>query len=83
MTYDIIPELESYLNEIGKVLHSSIDEQEEVLNDNEDRADNNAEEDKEEEERGRSRKRPKPVTSAQAASAMTEGESAPKDTEND
>ena len=30
VTYDLVPELESYLHEIGKRLHSSLDENEEM-----------------------------------------------------
>ena len=31
VTYDIVPEIEAYLNDINKTLHSSIDEIEESL----------------------------------------------------
>ena len=67
VTYDIVPELESYLLSISKRLHSSLDENEEsvakkmsrlnrgITSDEEDEE----EDEKDQEERGRSRKRPK------------------------
>ena len=70
VTYDIVPEIESYLHAIGKRLHSSLDENEEIakqFTSGEARATDDADEDDEEEkkdsddeegeERGRTRKR--------------------------
>ena len=71
VTYDIVPEVETYLQDIVKTLHGSIDEIEESLKDDASKADNDdeaedeeekkdwEEDDDDDEDRGRSRKRDK------------------------
>ena len=70
VTYDVVPEIESYLHTIGKSLHSSLDDLEETTNKKMSRVnrgvDSGDEEDEKndenadggQQERGRSRKRP-------------------------
>lgn len=69
VTYDVVPEIESYLHTIGKSLHSSLDDLEETSSKKMSQVDRGVASDDEEEEkddenadgqeRGRSRKRPK------------------------
>ena len=71
VTYDVVPEIESYLHSIGKTLHGGIDETEDSMagradnigNSDDDETPDEEEkkgEDDETEERGRSRRRQKP-----------------------
>ena len=80
VTYDIVPELESYLHTISKSLHSSLDQREESVASrmpknnagiSDDEEDKNAEDDDEQEERGRSKKKPN-NKKAKAAQAVPE-----------
>lgn len=71
VTYDVVPEIESYLHSIGKTLHSGIDETEDTMAGradnignsddetpaNEEEKKGSEEEVEEEEKRGRSRRR--------------------------
>ena len=68
VTYDVVPEIESYLHTIGKDLHSSLDDLEKTSSKKMSQVDRGVASDDEEEEkddenvegqeRGRSRKRP-------------------------
>ena len=84
VTYDIVPEVEIYLQDIVKTLHGSIDEIEESLKDDASKADDDDEADEDEEkkegeedddeDRGRSRKRDKGSKSSKKDTEATVAE---------
>mmetsp|Transcript_12841 Transcript_12841/g.17287 ORF Transcript_12841/g.17287 Transcript_12841/m.17287 type:complete len:141 (+) Transcript_12841:184-606(+) len=87
VTYDIVPELESYLNSIGKRLHSSMDENDEMMKQFDKPEKQEEEEDEknsgsdDEEDRGRSRKREsrKKAKNGQSEAATEEQEAQQED----
>ena len=95
VTYDIVPEIESYLHTIRKRLHSSLDEREKSVaermpksnatgaSDSDEEEDKNAGDSDEEEERGRSRKRQSNKKPKAAQAVPENAAAAPEQDEED